>query len=186
MAESVSVYTIGHSNHSLDRFLDLLSQHQVETIVDVRSVPYSRFAPHFNGNAIKLLLEQHGIQYVYAGKFLGGRPTDPSCYKTGAIPEGKVDYLNLVDYPAVARQPWYQRGIRRLLEIATTQRTAIMCSEENPRLCHRHHLIEISLHEQGVSVIHIRRDGNLESLPPETRNTGTAAYPQLALAGLGE
>ena len=77
MAESLVVFTIGHSNHPPNRFLDLLECHQIQAIVDVRSVPFSRYAPHFNGPELQLLLQQCGIQYVFAGEVLGGRPSDP-------------------------------------------------------------------------------------------------------------
>lgn len=182
MAESLVVYTIGHSNHPPDHFLDLLHRHQIQAVVDVRTSPYSRFAPHFTGNALRLLLQQHDIQYVFAGENLGGRPSDPMYYRDGVVPEGKADYLNLVDYPAIARQEWFQRGVQRLLDIAATRVTAIMCSEENPLRCHRHHLIEGSLCEREATVVHIRKDGSLETVDPGAGEE-EAPSPQLALAG---
>jgi uncharacterized protein (DUF488 family) len=186
MAESLVVFTIGHSNHPSDRFLDLLECHQIQAVVDVRSVPFSRFAPHFNGPELQLLLGQRGIQYVFAGEVLGGRPSDPMYYKTGAIPEGKADYLSIVDYPAIAQQPWYQRGVQRLVDIAATRATAIMCSEENPLRCHRHYLIENSLRDRDAKVVHIRRDGTLEMIGSEETEPAAVQSPQLALAGFGE
>jgi uncharacterized protein (DUF488 family) len=185
MAESPVIFTIGHSNHSSDRFFDLLERHQIQAVVDVRSVPFSRFAPHFNGPELQLLLEQRGIQYVFAGEVLGGRPSDPIYYKNGAIPEGKADYLSIVDYPAIAQQPWYQRGVQRLVDIAATRSTAIMCSEENPLRCHRHHLIENSLRDRDAKVVHIRRDGTLETIRSEETEPTAVQSPQLALTGFG-
>ena len=162
MGDKMRVYSVGHSNLSTNVFLALLEKFGIQTVVDVRSAPYSRFAPHFNQSCLNRLLNEHGIQYFFAGKVLGGRPTDPDCYRTGVVPEGKADYLTLVDYPAVARQDWYQRGVKRLLDIAAKQATAVMCSEEDPHRCHRHHLIEPSLREHGVELLHIRRNGSLE------------------------
>jgi uncharacterized protein (DUF488 family) len=159
--------------------LDLLRRHQIQAVVDVRSVPFSQYAPHFNRPELQSLLQQCGIQYVFAGEVLGGRPSDPMYYKTGAIPEGKADYLSLVDYPAIAQQPWYQRGLQRLVDIAITRPTAIMCSEEDPLRCHRHHLIENSLRDRDAKVVHIRRDGTPEEIDAE------APTPQLALVGFG-
>ena len=186
MAESLVVYTIGHSNHSPNRFLDLLRCHQIQAVVDVRSVPFSRFAPHFNGPELQLLLEQRGIQYVFAGEVLGGRPSDPMYYKTGAIPEGKADYLSIVDYSTIAQQPWYQRGVQRLVDIAATRATAIMCSEENPLRCHRHHHLESSLRDRDANVVHIRRDGTLEMISSEETEPAAVQSPQLTLAGFDE
>jgi uncharacterized protein (DUF488 family) len=184
MAESLVVYTIGHSNHPADLFLELLSRHQIQAVIDVRTSPYSRFTPHFAGKALHPLLQQHGIEYVFAGEVLGGRPSDPAFYKAGVVPEGKGNYLKLVNYPAIVRQEWFQRGIQRLLDIAKTRATAIMCSEEDPQRCHRHHLIEGPLRERGASVVHIRKDGSLETIEPG--ETSKASAPQLALFGFSE
>lgn len=140
----------------------LLRQHQVEVLVDVRSAPYSQYTPHFNRKALSGTLKEMGIDYAFAGEYLGGRPKDPTCYKNGELPPPKADYLKLVDYAEVATRPWFKRGIARLLEIATERRTTIMCSEEDPADCHRHHLIAQTLLDMGVQVWHIRREGNLE------------------------
>ena len=155
------VYTIGHSNLSIKQFLRLLNQHGIKVVVDVRSAPYSRYTPHFNHDALATTLNSVGIEHKYAGEYLGGRPKDPTCYKNGQLPEGKADYLKLVDYPAVATRPWYQKGLYRLLEIASDNNTVLLCSEEDPHQCHRHHLIAQTLIDKGISVQHIRGDGTL-------------------------
>jgi uncharacterized protein (DUF488 family) len=183
MAESLVVYTIGHSNHAADHFLELLTRHQIRAVVDVRTSPYSRYTPHFNRAALPPLLDQHGIEYVFAGDVLGGRPADPAYYKAGVVPDGKGNYLKLVDYPVIARQEWFGRGIQRLLDIAQTRPTAVMCSEEDPHRCHRHHLIEGALREHGASMLHIRKDGSLETIDPE--ESSDSSSPQLALLGFG-
>ena len=159
---SVPVYTIGHSNHAPEAFLDLLRRHGIEAVVDVRSAPYSRFAPHFNRRDIEWLLKQAGIAYVFAGAALGGRPTDPTCYKNGVVPDGNANYLDLVDYAAVAGRPWYRDGIARLRELARTCPIALMCSEEDPARCHRQHLIAQTLLAEGLSVRHLRATGAVE------------------------
>ena len=68
------IFTIGHSNHSLEDFLALLSKHRVTAVADVRSAPWSRFNAHFNRNALSAALKARGIHYVYLGRELGGRP----------------------------------------------------------------------------------------------------------------
>lgn len=157
-----SVYTVGHSNHPPEAFLDLLRRHGIETVVDVRSAPYSRYTPHFNKRELERLLAEAGIRYVFAGDVLGGRPPDPTCYKNGAVPDGHANYLELVDYAAVAARDWYRRGIERLREIGHDRRIAMMCSEEDPARCHRHHLIAQTLLADGVPVHHIRASGECE------------------------
>ena len=159
----MKLYTIGHSNHSSLDFIKLLEENGIMQLVDVRSAPYSRYNPQFNKESIANELSQHDIQYAYAGKFLGGRPTDPACYKQKKIPEGGVDYLHEVDYPEVMKRSWFVQGIDRLLEMADQDLTAIMCSEEDPALCHRHHLIArylIDVHPE-VHVLHIRGNGKI-------------------------
>jgi uncharacterized protein (DUF488 family) len=155
-AQQVEIYTIGHSNSSAGEFIDALRKHGVQTIVDVRSAPYSQYTPHFNRDTLAHILEDAGIAYVFAGEYLGGRPQDPTCYKHGKVPTGKVDYLKLVDYAAVSRRPWYLKGIERLVQIASERTTAVMCSEEDPHHCHRYHLITPTLQQRGFTVTHIR------------------------------
>jgi uncharacterized protein (DUF488 family) len=158
-APVTTIYTIGHSNQTEAEFLTLLGQHGIKMVIDVRSAPYSRFSPHFNRDNVRPFLREAGIQYTFAGEKLGGRPNDPTCYVHHRIPEPGANYLAEVDYLAVEERPWYQEGIARLLELAAKQRVAIMCSEENPDSCHRHHLIARTLLNRSVKVLHIRQDG---------------------------
>lgn len=157
----MKLYTIGHSNHSLDKFIRLLEENNIGTLVDVRTAPYSRYNPQFNKENLEIELTNREIQYAYAGKYLGGRPSDPGCYKSHTLPAEGADYLHQVDYPEVMKRAWFVRGIERLLELADERSTAIMCSEENPVECHRHHLIAQYLFEThpDVDVRHIRGDG---------------------------
>ena len=171
----ITIYTIGHSNVEASNIVDLLLEFDIRILVDVRSSPYSQYVPQFNRETFEHTLSLSGIEYKYAGDFLGGRPKDPSCYKGGQIPEGKADYLHLVDYPAVMTKDFFQKGIERLLEIGREKRAAVLCSEEDPAQCHRHHLIGRYLVGQGIVVLHIRGDGktvkdqllpNLSNDPP--------------------
>lgn len=151
----MDIFTIGHSNIKAEVIVDLLKQHSIEVLIDVRSVPYSRFNPQFNRESFKRTLNNNGIQYAYAGHSLGGRPNDPTCYDGD-----QVQYSRIMD------KPWYLQGIDQLLECAKYQRVALMCSEEDPKKCHRHNLIAQTLMERGVTVWHIRGDGRLEEARP--------------------
>lgn len=163
----VEVYTIGHSNRSAADVIASLRRHGIAQVVDVRSFPFSQYTPQFNREALERTLAEAGIAYAFAGDYLGGRPTDPTCYRTGELPAGEADYLSLVDYEEVAKRPWYQKGLARLLDIARASPTAIMCSEEDPHRCHRHHLIAQTLLRSGVAVTHIRKDDRLEAAAPK-------------------
>jgi uncharacterized protein (DUF488 family) len=161
----VKLYTIGHSNHSLDKFVRLLENNNVTTLVDVRTMPYSRRNPQFNRENLEFILSEREMEYAYAGKYLGGRPSDPTCYWSRTLPREGADYLHEVDYMEVMKRDWFVRGIERLLEMADEHTTAIMCSEENPVECHRHHLIARYLLENHpeADVRHIRGDGSVFS-----------------------
>ena len=159
----MKLFTIGHSVHYLEKFIHLLDENGIMTLVDVRTAPASRYQPQFNKANLEQLLPQRDIQYAFAGKYLGGRPTDPTCYKKRVLPPEGADYLHEVDYPQVMKQVWFIKGIQRLLEMADEQTTAILCSEEDPALCHRHHLITkyILREYPEVNVQHIRGDGTV-------------------------
>lgn len=150
MAETV--YTIGHSNHPLDRFIAILKQHAIDTLCDVRSDPYSRVNPQFNRETLKATLDKYGINYVSLGKELGARSEDPSCYV-----HGKVQYDRL------SRTALFQRGIDSLLKMTHECRCALMCAEKDPLDCHRTILVARYLDKLGVPVAHILFDGTLET-----------------------
>ncbi|NLE43182.1 MAG: DUF488 domain-containing protein [Chloroflexi bacterium] len=146
------VYTIGHSNHTTTAFLDLLVRYEIATIVDVRSQPHSRWVPQFNRETLAQDLDAAGIRYLYMGDVLGGRPDDPALYVPG---EERPDYRRM---EAMAS---YQEAIARLLALATNERVAIMCSEGDHRMCHRHLLISQTLLARDAVVWHIESDGGL-------------------------
>ena len=161
----MKLFTIGHSNHTIEKFFGLLDENSIMVLIDVRSTPYSRYNPQFNKESLKSAFDRHNMEYFYAGKYLGGRPADPSCYKSGVLPMDGADYLHEVNYPVVMKRPWFIKGIAALLDLADQDITAIMCSEEDPAECHRHHLIAkylMSEHPE-VKVYHIRGDGNVYS-----------------------
>jgi uncharacterized protein (DUF488 family) len=159
----VKILTIGHSNHSLDKLVGLLEASGVTAVVDVRTAPYSRYNPQFNKGDLEAVLVSHNIRYAYAGKYLGGRPADATCYKGGTLPSEGADYLHEVDYAEVMTRPWFLKGIARVLEIAASQTVAVLCSEEDPAQCHRHHLIAryILANHPEIDVRHVRGDGTV-------------------------
>lgn len=158
----MKLFTIGHGNHSIEKLIRLLEDNGIMVLVDVRTAPYSRFNSQFNKEDLERTLYERWIEYVYAGKYLGGRPSDSNLYKSRTIPIEDVDYLHEVDYPEIMKRDWFIKAIERLLEMADEQTTAIMCSEEDPAKCHRHYLIAkyIMVNHPDMKVYHIRGDGN--------------------------
>ncbi len=147
-----TIFTIGHSNHSLDAFIELLIQHHITVLADVRSVPYSQFTPHFNREPLVAALKMLQIRYVYLGRELGGRSDDPDCYEDGRI-----------RYERLAQTDRFREGIERVMRGAVEHRIVLMCSEKEPVDCHRTLLVAQSIDEQGMDIAHIHADGRLES-----------------------
>lgn len=147
------ILTIGHSNHSLHDFIKLLVNHKVKAVVDVRSIPQSRFNPQFNCEQLERDLKVHRIRYVFSGHELGARSKDPSHYE-----DGRVQYSRL------AKTNFFQRALKQLVRDATKNRIALMCAESEPLECHRTLLVARALvNNYNVAVAHILPNGLLES-----------------------
>ena len=147
------MFTIGHSNHSLEELLELLRTHGVDEVADVRSSPYSRYTPHFGHHVLREALESAGIGYVFLGGELGGRPSDRSCY----------DATGRVRYDRLAASDLFDDGLRRIIHGADQRRITLLCTEKEPLDSHRTLLVARALVERGVDVAHIHADGRLES-----------------------
>lgn len=147
-----AIYTVGHSTQSLDSLIELLHEHAVELLLDVRSYPSSRYVPQFNQASLSRALRAAGILYEFKGRELGGRPQRHDYY----------DDRGYVLYYRVAQDPLFQQAVKEM-ELRSAQLTqAIMCSEENPLICHRHLLVGRVLAEQGMTVRHIRSNGSID------------------------
>jgi len=151
--EEACLFTVGHSNHPFEVFLELLKRHGIEVLVDVRSAPYSRYVFHFNREELQRAMQPTGIKYLFLGNELGGRPDGEEFYDA----EGHVLYYRR------AESPEFLSGIERLEKGIKQYRVAIMCSEENPTTCHRHLLVSRVLANRGVKVQHIRGDGRIQA-----------------------
>ncbi len=145
------LFTIGHSNHSSEKFIALLEEHGITALADVRSMPYSRYLPHFNKPDLQVLLPQSEIRYVFLGAQLGARPDNPDCYV-----EGKALYEKIAATDA------FQQGLERLLNGAKDHRIALMCAEKDPLTCHRAILICQYLVDFNLEIGHIHSNGELE------------------------
>lgn len=151
--QALSVFTVGHSSHPREHFAkELLHRHRIAVLADVRSAPYSRFAPDFDREALRSFLAASDIRYVYFGDELGGRPSDPACYENGRV-----------RYDRVAAAASFRRGLDRLRTEAASHRVAVMCSEKEPLHCHRTLLVAHALDGRGVGVEHILADGSVAS-----------------------
>lgn len=146
-----ALFTVGHSSHSIEGLLQLLLQHQIQAVADVRSRPYSRHFPCFSKEPLELSLKSAGIHSVFLGRELGARRDERACY-----------IENAVSYDLVAATPAFAKGLERLQEGLQNHRIALLCAEKDPLDCHR--TILIARHaKRFAQVIHILADGSLET-----------------------
>ena len=152
MPSNLKINTVGHSAHSFGRFLNLLRKNDITVVADVRSSPYSRYAPQFNRETLKNDLKGANVGYVFLGTELGARSNDDSCYVGNAI-----------SYEKLAQTSLFRRGIERLEDGITRHNVALMCSEQDPADCHRTILVSKVLSERGFEIDHILSNGERES-----------------------
>ena len=152
--DPTTLYTVGHSNHSIEQLLDLLTRNGITAVADVRSHPFSRHNPQFNREVLTAALKTRGIAYVFVGKELGARSDDPACYEAGKVRYGRL-----------AETPLFQAGIERVLSGAQKYRVALLCAEKEPVDCHRTLLVGRALERRGAAIVHILADGSTEVQP---------------------
>jgi hypothetical protein len=168
-----SILTIGHSTRLIDEFIQLLRQHGVERLVDIRTIPRSRHNPQFNSAALAKSVEDKGIVYVHLKELGGLRHPRVDSINTGwrnAGFRGYADYMQTAEF---------DQALRRLLQLCEDKRCAAMCAEAVPWRCHRS-LLADALVARGTPVEHIlsgsQRD--VHKLTPFARiENGRVTYP---------
>jgi uncharacterized protein (DUF488 family) len=146
-------FTLGHSNHTMEAWLDLVRQHGVDVVVDTRSSPYSKFVRQFDRELIQPAVEAAGARYLFLGAEVGGRPASPDYY----------DASGRVVYGRLRSDARFQNGIDRLENGIARFRVALLCGEEDPTHCHRRLLIGRVLVERGYTMLHIRGTGQVQT-----------------------
>lgn len=152
------VYTIGHSTHSLEEFVQMLKIFDIHLLADIRSFPGSRKYPQFNKVNLELSLPQNGINYYHL-KDLGGRRKVRKDSKNNRWHndsfKGYADYMETENF---------HKGIEGLIALAQKQTTAYMCSEAVWWRCHRS-MVSDYLKAKGWKVMHIMALGRAEEHP---------------------
>ena len=152
-----NLFTIGHSTHSLSRFIELLRQYSIPLVCDVRSQPYSRYNKIFNKESIEKELSNNNIVYSFMGYELGGRTSNPDCY----------DENGKLQYHLVAQLPGFQLALSQIRDKLKTGNLALMCSENDPLNCHRMILICRELYKKTdfleKEIQHILSDGSVKT-----------------------
>ncbi|MBS1572681.1 MAG: DUF488 domain-containing protein [Bacteroidetes bacterium] len=148
------IYTVGHSTHQLDYFLELLKEYGVTCLIDVRSVAASSYNPQYNQEPLKNFLKSNGITYLHFAEEFGARHTDPDLLDD----EGKVDFEKV-------RKSWaFKNGVERIWQgLDKGFVISLMCSESEPFDCHRFSMVSIALDKDGFDVKHIMKDKTLKT-----------------------
>ena len=154
MEDNPTIYTVGHSNHPIDFFIELIQEYKVDCIIDVRSVAASKYNPQFNKEDLKKSLAKVGIKYSHFEEEFGARQKDPDLLDE----DGQVDFEKV-------RKFWlFKNGVEKLwkgVEHGLTM--SLMCSEGEPLDCHRFSMIAIQLEKEGFDIKHIMKDKTLKS-----------------------
>jgi uncharacterized protein (DUF488 family) len=159
-----TIYTVGHSSHSFEAFAAVIAKQAIEVVVDVRSAPYSRFAPQFDREILHQALAKLQVKYLFLGEELGGRPQNPAYY----------DSTGHVLYSRITTDPAFLTAIERLERGMAEFRLALLCGEEDPAHCHRRLLVGRVLTLRGHTVLHMRRDESVESDADVAAQSGKA------------
>ncbi len=148
-----------------DDYTEILADHDIAMVVDIRSKPLMRFAPRFNQRNLEPALVDAGFRYVFLGDRLGGRPNGVQYYDS----DGHTLYAPL------SAELWFADGIERVEQLAADCNVALTCVEEEPERCHRHLLVGKVLSDRGTDVQHIRRAGYVESQAELDQRMGITA-----------
>lgn len=149
---SRKLYTVGHSNHEIDYFIELLKFADINCVIDVRSTPASKFNPQYNLEPLKASLNRVGITYMHFGDEFGARHRNPELW----------DNEGIVDFQKVQKSRAFQDGIERVdIGLSKGFKIALMCSEGNPLECHRFSMISSYLVDDEFEVIHILKNKTL-------------------------
>ncbi|MDR1182884.1 MAG: DUF488 domain-containing protein [Bacteroidales bacterium] len=152
--EKPIIYTVGHSTHELDFFLELIKTVEINCIVDVRSLPASAYSPQYNQNSFKNYLKDNHITYLHFAEEFGARRTDYDLLGD----DGKLDFEK------VRKTSLFNRGVERIWQgIDKGFRIALMCSESDPLDCHRFSMVSIGLENNGFNVLHLLKDKSIKT-----------------------
>ena len=169
----VTIFTIGHSTHSIEEFADILKAHDIEFVVDVRTIPKSRHNPQYDSDRLAATLHRHAIGYKHLPGLGGLRHTKKESINTAwenLSFRGFADYMQTEDF---------ERSLNTLIETAGKQTTAIMCAEAVPWRCHRS-LIADALLARGITVMDImgKTSSKAHTMTPWAHVMGTMiTYP---------
>ncbi|GLU57302.1 DUF488 domain-containing protein [Dyadobacter frigoris] len=147
-----TLFTVGHSSHPPDYFLELLREYKITCLIDVRSVAASAYNPQYNKEPLAAFLNKNGIQYLHFSKEFGARHTEPEL----------LDENGKVDFEKVRNSDSFKEGVQRLIQgLDKGFIISLMCSEAEPLDCHRFSMVSVALSNAGFEINHILKDKSL-------------------------
>ncbi len=150
----MDIFTIGHSNYSIDRLIDMLNYHNINCIVDIRGTPYSKYNVQFNREALSKTLTNKGYVYIYMGKEFAAQRQNKDIY----MEEGYADFEKVI------HDKDFLKGIKRLkIGYKKEYRIVLMGAMQDPINCHRSILLGRALEDAGFTLKHILHDYTLAS-----------------------
>ena len=166
---TLTIYTVGHGNRTLEDLIQLLEGAGVDTLVDVRAQPRSTHNPQFNDDSLRAACGRHGLTYHWAGRQLGGMRAALADSPHVALEAGRRGFADHMDTEA------FKKGAAQLQQLAARGMCAILCAERDPSRCHRA-LIADFLTLRGVRVMHLIAPGETREhvLSSEARRESAA------------
>ena len=150
----MEIYTIGHSNYTVERLIDMLRYYHIDCVVDIRGTPYSKYNIQFDKETIRETLTKEGFIYIYMAKELAAKR------------ENKISYYDegYSDFERVVLEEEFKKGIERLKSgCEKGYRIALLGAMQDPIRCHRSILVGRALRDNGFEVRHILDDYSLGS-----------------------
>lgn len=158
MSQTKTIYTIGHSTHSIEEFIRMLHAFGIELLADIRSFPGSRRLPHFNKENLEAALQQNGIKYIHLPELGGRRRAAPDSKNTVWKVAGFRGYADYMETNA------FKDAADKLAKLAMNHKTAYMCAEAVWWSCHRS-LLSDWYKAEGWTVLHILSTTKAEEHP---------------------
>jgi len=150
-----TIYTVGHNSLNFMQFINLIQANNITHIVDIRSIPYSKYAPWSDKSRLAELLRPFKIKYTYLGHKLGGK---------------KIQKGQFSQQQRLPSQVVYDEAIRVLLQLSMRTNLTLLCAEGDPAKCHRQHIIAQTLLESDIKVLHILKDGSIKDAWKEEKS----------------
>ena len=145
----IDIYTIGHSNYSIERFVEMLKKFKIDVVVDIRGTPYSKYNTQYNKEALGITLKELGFKYIYMGREFAAQRDNKIIYTW----EGYSDFEKVINEPS------FIEGIERLKNgLAKGYTIALLGAKQDPVNCHRFALVGRELYKRGFNVKHIEDD----------------------------